>query len=120
MGRGIMPAEPEGVDRTGTGADVAQPVADRLGGNRLGLTRRLDRVVPEGEMSRQHRRVRAARAVRRPARVALAGKLRDRVAVEHDIGRLLAVTTRDHDHRRAQRMDGPGQLGGARVGGDAG
>ena len=64
--------EAEDVDRPGAGADVAQASRDRLSGERARDARRLQRVVAERELRCEHRRVRAAGAVRRAVGVALA------------------------------------------------
>ena len=73
---------------------------------RLAARAAASRIVAEREPRGQRRGVRAARSVRGAVGVALAGQLDDALAVEEDVGRLLAVPAGDHD-RAAGRARGP-------------
>src|SRR4051812_5512488 len=68
-------ANPERVDRPRAGAELAQAVADGLGGDALGLARGGLEVVAPGQACGERRRVRAARAVRSAIRIAGSGDL---------------------------------------------
>ena len=95
--------EADGVDRAGALADVAQAVANSLGGDQLGVFGRLQRVEAEREPGRERGRMCAARSVCSPVWVALARNLDQSIAVEEDVGCLRAVAARDDDGLRAER-----------------
>ena len=58
--------------------------------------------APERQLGGQDGRVGTARAVGGPAGIALALDLHEPVAVEEEVGALLAVASGDHHHRRAR------------------
>src|SRR3954453_12453516 len=75
----------QGIDGAGSAADVAQAVADGLGGDLSGSSGRFERCVAKGEGGGGGARVRAARAVGGAVRVAVALEQVDRRAVEEDV-----------------------------------
>src|SRR3954447_9733399 len=81
-------AEPEGVDRPGAAADLAQAVPDRLRRDPLGLAGRRLEVLTERQAGGKGGRVRAAGAVRGAVGVPLARDLDERVAVVEHVDRL--------------------------------
>src|SRR5512133_1285159 len=99
-------SDPERVHRARAGAELAQPVADRLGGDALGLARGGLEVVAPREARGERRRVRAARAVGRAVGIARAGELVRARAVEDHVDGLLAMAPGHHDRARPERLHG--------------
>src|SRR4051812_28126952 len=81
---GLAP-EPEDVDRARTLPQLAQPIPDGPRRDRPRMARRRQRRVPQRQPRGERRRVRAARAVRRPVEVALARQLGQRRPVEEQV-----------------------------------
>src|SRR5215218_11119388 len=107
------PGQVEYVNRAGTAADLAQPVPDCLAGDLAGGPCGLERAVPERQVGCERGRVRAAGAVGRAVGVTLPGDQVDLLAVEEDVGGLLAVAAGDHDRPQAEAVHGAGELVGA-------
>src|SRR5918995_4672638 len=94
----------ERVDRAGAGAELAQPVANGLGGDALGLARGGLEVVAPREAGGEGRGVGAARAVGGAVGMARAGELVGALAIEDDVDGLLAMAAGDHHRARAERV----------------
>src|SRR5829696_4220222 len=100
----------EYVDRAGAVADLAQAVPDGLAGDLAGGFGGLERAVAERQVGGERGRVRTPGAVGRAVGVAVTGDQVDLVAVEEDVGGLLAVAARDHDGPRTELPDGAGEI----------
>src|SRR5829696_10345098 len=88
-------SEAERVDRPGPRSEPAQPVAYRLPGDRPRPPGCVERLLAEREEGRQRRGVRAPGAVGGAVGMPLAGDLDGSLPVEEEVGRLVAVPTRD-------------------------
>ena len=112
---GLSRLQAENVDGPGAGAELGEPVGDRAGGQLLRDPGGLQGRVAPRQARRQHRGVRAARAVGGPVRVALAGISTSRSPSKNRSivrSRWPPVTT---TAARAERVDGAGEgLGGRR------
>ena len=103
--RRARPGRAEDVDRPGARAELAQAVADGVRGR--GAARAPPRAGgrPSASWAASVDGVRAARAVRGAVGVALARELDEPLAVEEQVGRLVAVPAGDDDDPRAERVD---------------
>ena len=101
---------PESIHGPGAGAEIAQAVGHRLGGDLPGRAGGLERCVPEGQAGSERRGMGAAGAVGRAARVPRALDQLEVGAVEEAVGAVLGVPAGDDGCGRPKGNDRTGEL----------
>src|SRR6185295_13366329 len=103
-------AQSEHVDGSDPGAEVLEPVADRLGSDLPSPARRVRELATPSQKSRERRGMRTARSVRSAVRVARALDPQGARAVEEHVSAIIGMSPGDDHGFGPQRLDCLGEL----------